>query len=283
MREPAGGPVHSVSVIICSIDPRKFAAASSSWQRSLAATPCEIVGIHDARSLAEGYNRGIERAQGDFLVFSHDDVDVVTPDVAPRIEAHLASFDVVGIAGTRRLIGGGWYLAGDPYDFMLVISPHPQNGRPILLIEGTGPLVVDGVQALDGVFLAARAEVARALRFDAVTFDHFHLYDLDFSFRAYLEGYRLAVCRDLLLVHASSGSFDPRWNEYRLRFEVKFAGRLEAPVPRQEPRIVNVPLDPFLLADPARRAEFARPEALSALLARLEAGGGSKARSSRSS
>ena len=262
-----------VSVIICSIDPRKFAAASASWQRSLAAMPCEIIGIHDARSLAEGYNRGLQRAQGDLVVFSHDDVDVVTPDVAQRLRTHLATFDLVGIAGTRRLIGGGWYLAGDPYDFMMVISPHPQTGRPILLIEGSGSLVVDDVQALDGVFFAARAEVARALRFDDVTFDHFHLYDLDFSFRAYLKGYRLAVCRDLLLVHASSGSFDPRWNEYRLRFEAKFASQLAAPVPRQEPRILNAPLDAAALADPARRAELARPEALLALVARLEAAG----------
>ena len=165
-REAGGSVLQRVSVIICSIDPRKFAAASGSWQRSLAAIPCEIIGIHDARSLAEGYNRGLERAQGDILVFSHDDVDVVTPDVAERLATHLATFDVVGIAGTRRLIGGGWYLAGDPYDFMLVISPHPRTGRPILLIEGAGALVVDEVQALDGVFFAARAEVARALRFD---------------------------------------------------------------------------------------------------------------------
>jgi hypothetical protein len=268
--------VQHVSVIICSIEPRRFAAASASWQRSLAGVPCEIIGIHDARSLAEGYNRGLQRAQGDVLVFSHDDVDVVTPDVAQRLGTHLASFDVVGIAGTRRLIGGGWFFAGDPYDFMLLITPHPETGRPILQIEGAGSLVMDGMQALDGVFFAARAEVARALRFDAVTFDHFHLYDLDFSFRAYLAGYRLAVCRDLLLVHASNGSFDPRWDMYRLRFEAKFAGRLAAPVPRQEPRILNAPLDAALFADPVRRAELARPEALSALVARLEATAGSK-------
>lgn len=262
-----------VSVIMCSIDPQKFAAASASWQRALVGRRCEIVGIHDARSLAEGYNRGIERAQGDVMVFSHDDVDVLTPDAAPRLESHLARFDVVGIAGTRRLVGGGWYFAGDPHDFMAVISPHPETGRPVLVMEGSGDLVVDGAQALDGVFFAVRAEVARALRFDAATFDHFHLYDLDFTFRAHLAGYRLAVCRDLLLFHASSGSFDPQWDEHRLRFEAKFADRLAAPQPRREPRILNAPLAPSLLADPARRADLARPEALQALLGRLNVPG----------
>ena len=262
-------PMALLSLVVCSINARKFRAATTSWLRALQGSAVEVIGIHDAASLAEGYNRGLDRARGDVVLFSHDDVDVVTPDAAARIEAHLSRFDVIGIAGTRRLVGGGWYFAGDPYDFMLVASPHPETGKPILLVEGGAPLIVDGIQAVDGVFFAARADVARALRFDAATFDHFHLYDLDFSFRAFLSGFRLAVCRDLLLVHASSGSFDPVWDRYRLRFEVKFAKQLAPAPPRREPRILNMPLDPAALANPAGRAELARPEALAALVARL--------------
>lgn len=33
-------------------------------------------------------------------------------------------------------------------------------------------------------------DVGQALRFDAATFDGFHLYDIDFRFRAYRAGYR---------------------------------------------------------------------------------------------
>ena len=258
------------SVIICSSDAGKFAKASASWQAALAGVDVEIIGIHDARSLASGYNRGLDRAAGEIVVFSHDDVDVITPDAGERIATHLRTFDIVGIAGTRRLIGGAWYLAGEPHDFMLVIQPHPETGRPVLLVEGGGPLVADGIQALDGVFFAARASVARDLRFDAMTFDHFHLYDLDFSYRAHLAGCNLAVCRDLLLVHDSRGSFDPRWDAYRARFESKFAGRFAELPPRREPRIVNAPLDANRLTDPVQRAELARPEALAALIAKLD-------------
>ena len=78
-----------VSVIICSIDPRKFAQVSSSYDHALAGVEHEIIGIHDASSLAEGYNRGIDRARGDALDFSHDDVDVLSPDFAARVEGHL--------------------------------------------------------------------------------------------------------------------------------------------------------------------------------------------------
>ncbi|HVE51622.1 MAG TPA: glycosyltransferase [Casimicrobiaceae bacterium] len=261
----------SFSVVICSIDAAKFQRASASWQRTLQSAECEIVGIHDARSLAEGYTRGLARARGDVIVFSHDDVDVVTPDAAGLIESHLERFDVIGIAGTTRLVGGDWHFAGDPYAFMLVISPDPATGKMTLIGKGAGPLIVPGIQALDGVVFAARRGVAREIGFDSMTFDHFHLYDLDFTFRAFLAGKKLAVCRDLLLVHTSQGSFDARWDMYRMRFEAKFAGQLAAPPqPRRKPRILNAPLDSTLLNDPARRAELARVETLQSMFARLD-------------
>ncbi len=47
-----------------------------------------------------------------------------------------------------------------------------------------------GIQALDGVFMAMRRKVATSIPFDEALFDHFHLYDLDFSFRAYRQDLR---------------------------------------------------------------------------------------------
>lgn len=258
-----------VSVIACSIDPAKFARMSASHRARFGEALEEIVGIHDARSLAEAYNRGIARARGDVLVFTHDDIELLSPDFAARLAAHLAMHDVVGIAGTRRLCGGGWYFAGHPHDFMLVVSPHTDTGRPTMVIEGAGPLVVDGIQALDGVLLATRAEVARSLTFDETTFDGFHLYDLDFAFRAHLAGLRLAVCRDLVLLHASSGRYDAAWETYRARFERKFAGRLAPPPLERRAPLVNVPLDATILADDAELARLCAPATLERFVAQL--------------
>ena len=259
-----------VSIVICSIDARKFAQASASYHRALDAIEHEIVGIHDARSLAEGYNRGIDRAHGDLLIFSHDDIDIVSPDFAERVRQHLASYDVIGIAGTTRVVGGAWYFAGHPFDFMLLVTPHPETAKPVMLVGGGSPLVVPGAQGLDGVFIAARADVARALRFDEQTFDHFHLYDLDFSFRAYLAGYRLAICRDIVLVHHSQGRYDDKWDEQRQRFERKFAGRLATPLPHRKLPVTNVPLDDDLLSDAREAARLCRPETLSRFVASVD-------------
>jgi len=258
-----------VSVIVCSIDPAKLARMRASYERALATVVHEIIAFTDARSLAEAYNRGIDRARGRILVFSHDDVEILIPDLGAALARHLAAFDLVGIAGTTRLIGGGWYFAGHPFDFMLVVSPHPESGRLTVVVEGGGPVVVPGVQALDGVFLAARAELARELRFDDTTFDHFHLYDLDFSFRAHLAGAPLAVCRDLVLIHRSIGRYDAHWDENRQRFEAKFAGKLARPLPRREPRILNIPLDDAQLADPQSVALLCATATIEGMLARL--------------
>src|SRR5262245_9423063 len=113
-----------VSVIVCSIDPLKLTRMTASYQRALANVAHEFIAITDARSLAEAYNRGIDRARGRILVFSHDDVEILTPNLGAALARHLVAFDVIGIAGTTRLIGGGWHFAGHPFDFMLVVSPH---------------------------------------------------------------------------------------------------------------------------------------------------------------
>lgn len=257
------------SVVICSIDEAKLSAVSANYGRLLAGVRHEIVAIRDARSLSEGYNRGVAQARGKYLILSHDDIEIFTPDFAQRLTTHLGRFDLIGIAGTTRVIGGAWFLAGYPYDYQLVTSPIGQTGQYAIIVRGSGALVVPSVQAIDGVFMAMRSEVAREIQFDEITFDHFHLYDIDFSYRAYLRGYRLAVCRDIFLVHDSLGRFDAVWEEYRKRFESKFAPNL--PV---KPTIVDSPVLRFQINQEMVREEgqlrwVCDPANIASLVARL--------------
>ncbi len=215
------------SVVVCSVRRERFQRVRADYAALLRGRSFEIIGIHDARSLAEGYTRGLRASAGRTIIFSHDDIEILTPDFAERVDRHLQSYDQIVIAGTTRLIAGRWGEAGDPYSFVLVTTPKTKGSAELVtVLLGGGGLVVPGIQALDGVFWATRREVAERVGFDAATFDHFHLYDLDFTFRAYLAGYRLAVCRDIALLHESWGNFDETWRRYRLRFEQKFAGRL---------------------------------------------------------
>jgi hypothetical protein len=71
-------PNPSLSIVICSIDARKFERVSQNYRQRFAGRDVEIVGIHDARSLAEGYNRGIARSRGERVILSHDDIEILT-------------------------------------------------------------------------------------------------------------------------------------------------------------------------------------------------------------
>lgn len=220
-----------ISVVVCSADEAKFAAVARMYANALAGAAHEVVRVADARSLAEGYRRGIASARGEILALSHDDVEVLSPDLPGRLRQHLADYNLIGVAGTTRLAGPGWLSAGPPYIFGQVAHPMPPRlGKPpeySVDVYGAPAPVVPGVCGLDGLFLAMRRAVAEAVPFDAATFDGFHLYDLDFTFAAHRAGFRLAVCNDIHLLHHSPGHFDDvRWEEYARRFVQKWAAHL---------------------------------------------------------
>ncbi len=223
------------SIIICSIDDRKFRQTAEMYSRFWPADQLQIFHVPNARSMAEGYNRGIQAAGGETLIFSHDDVEILTPDLADRLSAHLNRFDMVGVAGTSLLAHPRWVQAGPPFIHGQVAHPIPpeSGGGYMVDIYAASRRAFANIQALDGLFLAVRREVARALLFDEATFDGFHLYDLDFSFRAYLAGYRLAVACDVQLLHNSVGQYDQAWEAQALRFIEKHGSRL-APRPVKE-------------------------------------------------
>lgn len=225
----AENPPIEFSVIICSIDQAKYAAVVESYRRAFGDATWELIGIHDAKSLAEAYNRGLRAARGKYLVLSHDDVELLNEDLAAVLRANLGQFDLMGIAGTTRLTGDRWDAAGDPYIFtMVTYGAVAGNGWETILIGG-GEVCQAGMQAVDGVFMAVTREVASALAFDEAGFDGFHLYDIDFSFRAYRAGYRVAVCRNVVLIHASRGNYDAVWSRYQERFNEKHRGLLALP------------------------------------------------------
>ncbi len=217
-----------ISIITCSIDDPKFSALSDHLRHVFTQTPCELIRIADARSLAEGYNRAIEKARGDTLIFCHDDIEFVLPDAEAKLHRALANLDVVGVAGTSLLAEGDWSLAGYPHLHGMVLHKHDRPDVPpyVLQVYGASARQVENAQALDGLFFAVRRPVLDKVRFDPVTFDGFHHYDLDFSFRAYLEGFRVGVRCDLGIMHSSSGSFDKVWGGYKQRFDAKFASKL---------------------------------------------------------
>jgi len=235
------GRVHfSFSIVFCSIDDAKCAKTLALYERLFAGIDHEIIAVRDARSLAEAYNRAVARTSCDIVILSHDDIDILANDFAPRLAGCFDQMDVVGAIGGERIAGprwsscdhphlGGWIThqtqLGMPYQVDLV-SPRPRRTN---------------MKALDGVFLAARRTVLSEVPFDESTFDGFHLYDIDWSYRASEAGFVLGTAGDLLIVHQSRGRFDSAWQLYANRFCEKH--RIQYTPPREPIKIYEAALD----------------------------------------
>ena len=117
-----------ISIVICSNNDDRFAAVSRNLEQLLRGEPHEIIRIPDARSMGEGYVRGVGRSRGESFIFCHDDIQILSPDFAVRLREHLEQFDLVGVAGTDCLFRGKWVAAGRPHIFGQVTHPHPRLG-----------------------------------------------------------------------------------------------------------------------------------------------------------
>jgi hypothetical protein len=210
------------SLIICSNNPARLAAVRAMYEIAFTGANWEFIHIPDAQSLTSGYNRGVAMAKGDILVFSHDDMEVLSPELPKRIESHLQKFDLIGVAGTSRLIAPAWFLAGYPYIFGQVAHPLPDGGGFSVAVYNAPDKIVGSIQALDGVIMAARREVLTRVKFDEVTFDGWHHYDVDFSFASYQAGFRIGVACDIAVLHNSPGIFQGAWSTYAERFARKW-------------------------------------------------------------
>jgi protein O-GlcNAc transferase len=227
---PATPSRTKVSVIICSIRPDNFAHIKARIESLFIHHDVEVIGIHDAKSICEGYNRGASLSRGDVLIFCHDDIEIIHDDFAPRLLSHLQTHDLIGVAGTSKLVNGDWRHGGPPNVHGQIIHRPPNDASfvaanmssYIYLGIGLQGATIENIQAVDGVFIATKRAVWEKLRFDQDTFDGFHLYDIDFSYRAFLAGYKLAIPLDLLLIHFSIGRYDQMWQKYNLKFLEKF-------------------------------------------------------------
>ena len=215
------------SVVVCSIRPQMLARARHSLADAFGGAAWELVHVDDARSLCDGWNRGLARARGEVVVFCHDDIALACDRLGERLADALARHDVVGVAGSTRLAGPSWAWAGAPHAHGWVA--HARDGALLVGAYALDGPEVPAIESLDGVFLAMRRATAAAIGFDADACDGWHLYDTDFCWRARRAGLRLAVRCDLGLVHWSHGGFGPDWARAARRF-LERAGLPERPM-----------------------------------------------------
>jgi len=191
------------------------------WQRSALGQSLVRLGFDDeistrisyenSRSLSSIYNEAIAAPDAaELIVFVHDDVWIDDIFFSQQIQAGLETFDVIGVAGSKRRLAGqpSWAFINTAFDRE---ADEHLSGR---VAHGPTPFgsvscyghVPAQCQLLDGLLLAARSST---LQRSGVTFDdrfQFHFYDLDFCRTATRLNLRLGTW-PITVTHQSGGSF----------------------------------------------------------------------------
>ncbi len=226
-----------ISVVICASDDSRFRRASDMYARTFPAGALEILRIKDAQCPAEGCNRALAAARGNYVVFTDPDVELLAPDLWEKLQEHMRHCDILGIAGTRLLTAPGWRMAGPPHLYGQIASPARDSPAEFTVTFWTVPSRrADHMQALDGGFICAARDVARRIGFDPLGFPGSHLHDVDFTYRAHLAGLHLSVALDLFPLDHSPDAYSRDWIPHAQTFLKKFDGRL--PV-RASPKFQN--------------------------------------------
>lgn len=203
-----------ISIIICS---RAKTINSSLFENIKNTIGCEyelivIDNSENKYSIFEAYNQGINRSNGGYLCFIHDDVLFHTNDwgdIIYRIFDENQQLGLIGIAGTKikTQIPSAWWDCLEK-DAAIHIIQHYNHKEKVTKDFGFEGKSYAEVVVVDGVFMAMRKD--KRICFNT-ELRGFHNYDLNISFEYIKHGYTIVVTNEILIEHFSTGTLNKEW------------------------------------------------------------------------
>jgi len=183
-------------------------------------SPYELVLIDNTKnqypSVAAALNVGGKMCtKGKYLMFVHQDVDLISPTWLADVEPMLDSLRDLGIAGVAGAsLSGGVNLASHSVGW--IKSGDEEGGRKIARPER--------VQTVDELLMIIPKAVFSRVQFDEKRFDFMHLHGVDYCLAVAGMGLNTYVI-PAYVHHRSKGSFVDI-HKYQLRFAMKHFDKL---------------------------------------------------------
>lgn len=181
--------------------------------------PIENNGLY---SLTEVYNKLLSDSKNDIIVLCHDDIYFDTNNWGTKILNHFKrnqDYGILGVAGSTQLPQSAkWW---EDFSKIKGIVNHENQGKKWESKYSTSlGNQLDEVLLVDGLFIVIHKERIKT-NFDE-NVKGFHFYDVDFTFRNFLEGVKIGVLYDIRITHKSIGQTNEQWELNRQVFSERF-------------------------------------------------------------
>lgn len=182
--------------------------------------------INHGEGLTRPYNRALEQAKYDIIVYIHDDVVIETGGWGKKLIKHFEKtpeYSIIGVAGTKNMPESGrWW---DDRSKMYGKVQHTHEGKSWLSTYSEDIANdVEDVVIVDGLFFGIHKKRIK-VKFDE-SFTGFHFYDLSFCFPNFLAGCKIGVVTNIRANHMSIGMTNQEWEDNRIKFAEKYASNL---------------------------------------------------------
>ena len=218
-----------LSIIVSSYQENHFTNFSESVKNTIGNTPYEIIKVWNPKlmGLCEAYNKGVEQAKYDYLLFVHEDVLFITKNWGNVLLNHLkdSKTGAIGIAGSTYKSNYPTSWSSVKYCKRQYISKSAIEENNDIIIDNPNNEYKSRVCSLDGVFIATKKDIWLEYKFDQNLLKDFHGYDIDFSLSV-SQKYNVFVIYDILIFHVSSGNQNKEWLKAVMQISDKWKNKL---------------------------------------------------------
>jgi len=192
------------------------------------------------KSLSQVYNEILKESSNNIVVLIHDDLEFDTNkwgEKVLKIFEKNPEYGIVGLAGTTVLPKSGqWW---EDRTKMWGIVNHKHEGKKWeSKYSPSLELKLKDVVLVDGLFLAINKQNIKE-SFDE-TVDGFHMYDVAFCYKNFVEGVKIGVTTQVRVTHLSIGMTNNQWENNRQLFAEKYSDNLPLKVKYDDNTKLNV-------------------------------------------
>lgn len=180
---------------------------------------------NNEKSLSEIYNIGLNDSSNDIVVFLHDDLIIMTPNLTPKINKlfdNNPNHGIIGLAGTNNLLNGVWW--SEKESMFGIVGHEHENKKHINYYSSSLGEDLKNVVVVDGLFMCIHKNRIKH-KFNE-EFKDFHFYDLPICVDNFLDNVKIGVTTKIFVYHKSIGMVNKKWEKNKLLFEALYQKHL---------------------------------------------------------